>query len=233
MREARDEAQLRSVLAVTGPVFLDFDGPVCRVYPDDLNLKAADQLRSRLREYGIAVPDPLNKERDPLAVLRFSASLGDAALLDDVERTLTGIELAAMPDATGTRGGEEFLYACADAGRPVVIVSNNATEAIESYLRLHQLTGPVQAVVGRPHAQPAEMKPNPRTIQTALSLVSATPGECVLVGDSVTDIEVARFSGIRSVAFVKAPDRRPKLMSARPDALVDSMALLALCVRQI
>lgn len=221
------DSDLARVLAETGPILLDFDGPVCQVYPGDLNMRAADQLRARLRHYDIEPPETVAAEKDPLAVLRYAGTLREPAIVEDVERTLTGIEAAASPDAPQTPGASEFLRACRDSSRPVVIVSNNATEAIEIHLRLHGLAHLVFAVIGRPPGEPAQMKPHPQPVDAALRLVQADPGHCVLVGDSVTDVQVARSLGLRSIAYVKSEDRFERLAAQRPDALVTTMAGLA------
>jgi HAD superfamily hydrolase (TIGR01509 family) len=227
------DQQLKSVLAATGPVLLDFDGPVCGLYAGDVNARASRRLRDRLRDAGVDVPNSLENERDPLAVLRFVGSLGRLDLAASTDQALTAIEIDAVPSAPITEGSEDFLLSCAESGRPVVIVSNNAPEAIDTYLGLHGLSGLVMATIGRSHGRPQLMKPHPWAVNAAVALLARQPEECLLVGDSVTDIEVSRKVGLRSVAYVKAPDRRERLAAARPDALIDSMGALAGSVRSV
>lgn len=226
-----DEARLRGVLAETGPVLLDFDGPVCQLYPDDLNTRAAEQLRGRLREYDVHLPQSVATERDPLSVLRYAGTLDDNSIVEDIERTLTGIEVSAAPEAPATKGAAELLIACREAGRPVVIVSNNAAEAIHLHLATHNLTRLVLDIVGRPHARPHEMKPHPRLLESAMELFHEFPRSCVLIGDSRTDVQAARATGLRAIAYVKSPERYPSLAAERPDATVESMTFLADAVR--
>ncbi|MFD2078455.1 HAD family hydrolase [Actinopolymorpha cephalotaxi] len=57
--------------------------------------------------------------------------------------------------------------------------------------------------------------------------------ECVLIGDALTDIEVAHATGVHSVGYAKSPDRTPNLLAAEPDALVDSMEDMAIAIRTI
>jgi beta-phosphoglucomutase-like phosphatase (HAD superfamily) len=66
-----------------------------------------------------------------------------------------------------------------------------------------------------------------------VTLLARPPEECLLVGDSVTDIEVSRESSLRCIAYVKAPDRRDALVALGPDAEVDSMRVLAGYVRSV
>jgi phosphoglycolate phosphatase-like HAD superfamily hydrolase len=227
------EEALTAVLEATGPVLLDFDGPVCRLYPGDLNARASQYLRDQLREAGIGIPEDLECERDPLALLRLAGDLGRAELVRATDQALAAIEVGAVPSALVTDGAADFMRACADTGRPLVIVSNNAAEAIETFLARHGFSGLVSATVGREHGRPDHMKPNPWAVATALKILKRPPGQCVLVGDSVTDIEVSQKVGLRSVAYVKTPERWERLAAMHPDALTLSMATLADALRQV
>jgi len=53
------------------------------------------------------------------------------------------------------------------------------------------------------------------------------PPDCVLIGDSVTDIEVSRRAGVRSIGYAKTPERGIELAAAGADAIVSEMAALA------
>jgi beta-phosphoglucomutase-like phosphatase (HAD superfamily) len=53
-----------------------------------------------------------------------------------------------------------------------------------------------RTVVGRAHADPSQMKPSPRPIFDAVRTLKATPGSCVLVGDSLSDIDAARAAEV-------------------------------------
>lgn len=226
MKQAFHEPRLVEVLAATGPVLLDFDGPVCRVYSGDRNVQAAEALRGLLRRDGVEPPENVKQTRDPLAVLRYAGELDRQPLLDQIERALTDIEVEAVADAPGTDGATEFLHACAEAHRPVVIVSNNAAEAIDRYLCMHDLAPLVRTVVGRSHAKPQEMKPHPRSLRRALELLEVPPHQALMVGDSATDIQVGKQVGLYTVAYVNRPGKFETLAAASPDALVDTMTLL-------
>jgi phosphoglycolate phosphatase-like HAD superfamily hydrolase len=227
VKQLSSEARVVEVLAATGPVLLDFDGPVCCVYSGNRNVQAAEALRNLLHKDGVQPPPEVKQTHDPLAVLRFTGELDRQPLLDQVERTLTEIEIEAVGDAPGTDGATEFLHACAEAHRPVVIVSNNAPEAIDRYLHTHDLAPLVRTVVGRSHAKPQEMKPHPGSLHRALDVLNGRPHHALMVGDSATDIQVGRQVGLHTVAFVNRPSKLDKLMAQSPDALVDSMMLLA------
>ncbi len=71
-------------------------------------------------------------------------------------------ELDCATVADSTHGAVDFLEACRQVGRPVVIVSNNAEPAIEAFLDRHDLRHLVHAIVGRVPARP-ELKSPTRT----------------------------------------------------------------------
>jgi HAD superfamily hydrolase (TIGR01509 family) len=221
--------RLAAVLADTTAVLLDFDGPVTPLLPSGPNRRLADATREPLRQAGITLPEPVANTSDHLSVLRFAADQAPT-VLGSVERVALGGEVEAARAAVPTPGSADFLAACQKVGRPVVIVSNNAAEAIETYLAQHGLADKIAKVLGRPHGSPALMKPHPELVRLALQTLSRRPSDCVMIGDSVTDIEVSRTAGVRSIGYAKTPERGDELVRAGADAITDDMASLAAAV---
>jgi phosphoglycolate phosphatase-like HAD superfamily hydrolase len=112
-----------------------------------------------------------------------------------------------------------------------VIVSNNAEPAIEAFLDHHDLRHLVHTVIGRVPGRPELMKPHPDSVLGALDILDRPPAQCVLIGDSVTDIEVSRATGLRSIGYAKTPTRGNELHLAGADAITDSNHALAEHVR--
>lgn len=127
---------------------------------------------------------------------------------------------------TPTPGAHALLAALHAAGTPVVMVSNNEGFAIGIYLDRHHLTPYVRDVIGRPFTRPDLMKPHPHTVERALEITGSSPGSSVLIGDSVSDIEVARTAGVRSIGFAKTRQRGEELREAGADAVVATMTSL-------
>jgi phosphoglycolate phosphatase-like HAD superfamily hydrolase len=69
------------------------------------------------------------------------------------------------------------------------------------------------------------MKPSPAPVLAALDELAADPRECVMVGDSTSDIEAAQAAGVIAIGYANKPGKRTRL--ARADVLIDSMAELA------
>jgi len=66
------------------------------------------------------------------------------------------------------------------------------------------------------------MKPHPDSVLRALDILDRPPAQRVLIGDSVTDIEVSRATGLRSIGYAKTPTRGNELHLAGADAITDS-----------
>jgi phosphoglycolate phosphatase-like HAD superfamily hydrolase len=217
-------SDLARVLAPTRAVLLDFDGPVCTFFADGRNAAIADTLRDRLGRHRVEPPAEVRQTWDPLAVLRFVFQLGNADLTAVIEDILVQGEVEAALLANPTPHAHDVIRACYETGRRLVVVSNNSARAIEAYLNRHHLAGDITAVVGRTHSRPDLMKPNREPVDQALRILGMRPHTCVLIGDSITDIEVAHTTGVRSIGYAKAPGRRASLLAAEPDAVTDSMA---------
>ena len=209
------------VLADTGPILLDFDGPVCAVFATVPDHAVADELRRVLQAAGIEIPHHVQTASDPLDVLRFTATLDTPELVARVDDQMRAAELVAVDGATPTPYAREVIVAAHQAGRPLAIVSNNSTDAIARYLDAHRLTRYLTAIIGRPHANPAGMKPNPEPVRHAVQAVHADPATCVLIGDSTTDIQAARAAGTRSIGYANKPGKRDRLTNAGADAITE------------
>src|SRR5690606_20794550 len=98
--------------------------------------------------------------------------------------------------------------------------------AARSFLDKHDLGRHVHTVVGRVPGRPDLLKPHPHLVRTAMARHGMRPGQCVLVGDSVSDVQAARNAGTRVIAYINKPHKRARLHAAGPDATVASIAEL-------
>ena len=110
---------------------------------------------------------------------------------------MTDQELAAVATAAPTPYVHDVVTACQNSGRSVSIVSNNSARAVHAYLARHGLDDRISLVVARTSHDPALLKPSPHLITQAVEALDAEPGECTLVGDSVTDVQAARLAGVQ------------------------------------
>ncbi|MFI5953791.1 HAD family hydrolase [Cryptosporangium sp. NPDC051539] len=219
--------ELERVVGRSGPLLLDFDGPICRVFAGYPAAAVADRVREVAIRYGEAVPAEIADTGDPLKVLYWSATLDRLDVVSSMEQELASAELHAIETAEETPGVRALIRAASSTGRPVAVVSNNSAPAIQSFLDSRSLAESVSAVAGRPWGRPDQMKPHPHLLFEAIRDLGSKPDECVFVGDSMTDIEAGRAAGVRVVAFANRPSKIERFRAASPDALVTSMGSVA------
>lgn len=219
--------RLRQVVEQTSALLLDFDGPITPLLPGTAGRDLARRAVDVLHQAGASIPEHIESTTDHLAVLRYAADTQPRRVLDQLEETCRAAEVVAALDAEPTPGSSDVFLAAKFAGRPVVIVTNNADEAVEAYLRRHQLSTLVLGIVGREPGHPELMKPNTRPVQLALDTLHADPHRCAFVGDSVTDVEVSRTTGVHSIGYAKTPERGQQLTAAGADAVTAEMINVA------
>ena len=223
------DQRLAAVLAATGPVLLDFDGPVTHLFSNGRNRMVADRMRQALPADCQPPPDVFDTY-DPLVVLRWSATHTPQDVQRTVDDAAVDGEVEAATVTEPTPGSFDLLHACHASSRAVIIVSNNADQAIHTYLDRFHLNHLVQAVVARTPGRPDLMKPHPNAINRALDILGVAPDDCCMIGDSVSDILVCQTTGVRSIGYAKNPRRGQELADVGADTLVDSMAKLARAV---
>jgi HAD superfamily hydrolase (TIGR01549 family) len=223
--------KLALMLATPTALLLDFDGPLCRIFANYTNTAISSTLRSLLSELDVQLPEHVINEWDPLEILRWTATLAKPSLTHATEDALRAAEANAATTATPTPGAREVLVAAHDRRQRVGIVSNNSVPAIAEYLRTQGLSNYISHIVGREPYCPDLMKPNPHSVLLALDELGMGPGECLLIGDSPTDVTAARAVDVPVIGFANASWKEAALEAAGADAVVTSMADIAAGLR--
>lgn len=205
---------------------LDFDGPVCSAFAGYPAPEVAKGLLEDAEKAGTSVVPEMREESDPMKVLDF---LFEANPRNHVhaEAFLTAAESRSVLDSTPTAGAVEFLEAAHEFGTPVVVVSNNSPEAVRAFLESQGIEGLVVSVVGRNKSSPHLMKPNPYLLEKALRGLSVSPAQALMIGDSVTDIEVSQAVGVPSVGYANRPGKAQRFDELGADIVVTDMGVLA------
>jgi phosphoglycolate phosphatase len=222
-------SDLDTIVSRTRNLLLDFDGPICSIFAGLPAATVADRLRKLLGNHA-KLPDEIARTADPLEVFAYAAIISED-LAARVETEMTDQELAAVPSAAPTPYVHEVVTACQNSGRSVAIVSNNSAAAVHTYLARHGLDDRISVIVARTNHDPALLKPSPHLITRAVEALDAEPGECTLVGDSVTDVQAARFAKVQSIGYANKPGKGERLAAAGPGAIINSLAELALALR--
>ena len=222
-------SDLDTILARTRHLLLDFDGPICSVFAGLPSATIAARLRKLLGDPA-QLPDQIARTEDPFAVFAHAATISED-LAARVEAEMTDQELAAVPTAAPTPYVHEVVTACQNSGRSIAVVSNNSARTVHAYLTRHGLDDRISLVIARTTHNAALLKPSPHLITQAVDALAAEPGACTLVGDSVTDIQAARLASVHSIGYANEPGKRKGFIAARADAVISSLAELALKLR--
>lgn len=223
--------QLRQVVEQTRALLLDFDGPITPLLPGTAGRYLATAALSVLHRARVPIPDHIGSTTDHLAVLRYTAETQQARVLAQLEETCRAGEVVAAMVSEPTPGSDDVFFAAKFANRPIVIVTNNADEAVETYLDRRGLTNLVLGIAGRVPGHPELMKPHTQPVRLALDALQAEPQACAFVGDSVTDVEVSHATAVHSIGYAKTQERAQQLAAARADAIIDDMNDLARAIR--
>jgi N-acetyl-D-muramate 6-phosphate phosphatase len=202
-------------------ILLDFDGPVCAAFGPTEATRVATALDGFARSRRLHLAQGANPN-DPLALLRaIAVERPDLAAEADTE--LRRLERHAIAHATPTPAAGDFIRTAAATGHTVAIASNNATEAIQDYLRAHKLSAFVAAIEGRPPGEPTRMKPEPWVLEQALARTHHRPEQAVMIGDSATDVQAANEVGIPCIGYANKPGKEARLRGAGAQAVATSV----------
>ncbi|MBW8088583.1 HAD family hydrolase [Streptomyces hygroscopicus subsp. hygroscopicus] len=221
------DENLAAVLSDCTTILFDFDGPICDVFAGMPANQVAANLANLVEKHHPDLAEKARETDDPMEILRLS-SQGGQPLIVAIEEALTKAEVAAVAVAgKPTEGAVAALEATRESGRSAAIVSNNSAECVREFLRRHEILHLVQEVVGRAHGKPELMKPSPHALSVAAELMSEEPSRCVLVGDSVTDVEAAHHAGSRAIGYANKPSKLHSLAEAGADEVVSDMLTVA------
>lgn len=223
-------AELDAILARAHHLLLDFDGPICTLFAKTPTEPVSDRLREILILENVELPEHIQTTPDWFEILGYAHSVSPG-LAARVAAELTEIETAAVATATPTAYVLDAVTACRESGRGVAVISNNSERVVRSYLDTHDLARLIPVVAARTEPDPARLKPSPYLIEQAAEALGTSPADCAVVGDSVTDMQAAHALGALAIGYPSAWADADDLTSAGAQAIVASMADLALRLR--
>jgi phosphoglycolate phosphatase len=212
-------------------LLIDFDGPICDIYAGITDATVADHLRKVITGQGITgMPAAITSSHDPIAVFDYAATLSpELGALAETE--MAGQEVAAVATPRPVPYVHEVITSARDSGRLIAIVSNNSDRAVRAYLDQHGLADRIDLISARTSPDPALLKPSPHLLTQAITGLNAEPAECVIIGDSITDIQAARLAGIASIGYANRPGKHDDFTAEGATAIVASLADLVLPLR--
>ncbi|MFF7281426.1 HAD-IA family hydrolase [Streptomyces griseorubiginosus] len=226
----RAVSDARGLLARARGVLFDFDGPICRLFPNGSSKRVADELRELIAEVGASamLTEDERADKDPHAVLRAVHREGDGQdvtrLLERLEARVEAGERKAALTAWPTRDADTLIQRLAKQGAQLAVVTNNSPVAAEIYLRERRLLHHFATIQGR--TSPGLMKPDPDVLLRALGILGLDPGDTVMIGDTSTDVEAAKRAGVPFVGYGRNRAKRARLRDAGAKVVLDSYASL-------
>ncbi|MFF4521563.1 SAV_2336 N-terminal domain-related protein [Streptomyces bluensis] len=231
---------LALVLAHAESVLLGFDGTLARIparrrtrmaralaehlvelrHPDDA-LSGAEPLLQ-------GAPAPLEEEPDPLALLR---SLAHHRLAPELSRALDGIERQNLGAAVPSPFAGSLVYALADRGLGVAVVTDHSSGAVAAYLARRGLTGSASGGVHGRSDDPGLLLPHPDCLLRALERLHTAPDDAVLIGSSVTELTAASDLGLPFIGYATGREAERRLREAGCRYTVSSLEPLLKAVR--
>ena len=119
------------------------------------------------------------------------------------------------------RGVCGVVHGLATSGLMLGIVSTKFRYRILQILDRYDLTQSFSVIVGGEDV--VQHKPDPEGIRLFLSKTSVKPEQAVLVGDSLTDAETARRSGVDFVAVLTGTTSADQFATYTPKAILSSV----------
>jgi HAD superfamily hydrolase (TIGR01549 family) len=221
----RPDTALADVMNRSRYLLFDFDGPICGIFAGLPARGIAGHLRDLVAGRGVDIRPEVAASSDPFDVLRYAATISPD-LTQAVADELRVMELRAVEVADATAHARQVIEAAHQAGRAIAAVSNNSREAVTRYLTTAGLAPMFTRIIGRTDPDPDLLKPNPHLIIRAVKELGADPAECVLIGDSLSDIDGARSAGVLSIGYANKPGKLERFTAARADAVITSMGEL-------
>lgn len=144
----------------------------------------------------------------------------DAAL----ERFLEAYEAAVYVHSAPYPGVVEGVQRLADDGYRLAVVTNKPRRFVEPILEHMGVLGAIDAIVGGECTD--ARKPEPEPLRLAMERLGAASATVLMVGDSATDVEAARNTGVPVVCVPYGYRRGTPVEDLGADAIVDSLAEL-------
>ncbi|MFF4354224.1 HAD family hydrolase [Streptomyces sp. NPDC001530] len=211
-------------------VLFDFDGPLCRLFPDQSSAPLAKELRGvvALRGAGELLTPEVRASIDPQVVLRaVDRARPGSDLVAELEDRLAEGEAAAAAIAPPTPGADLLVRRLVDAGVRVAVATNNSPEAVATYLRRVNLH---ECFAGHIHGRtddPKRLKPDPDSLHRALQGLEAEAYNALMIGDMPTDLDAAREAKVAFVGYARDDTEAGPLWDAGAQLVVSRLVLLS------
>lgn len=122
-------------------------------------------------------------------------------------------------------GVDATLGALATRGLKLAVCTNKPDEFVAPLLRHFRIEHHFALSVGAEETRPK--KPHPAPLLYIAEAFGLTPGDCLMVGDSVNDVEAARAAAMPVIGVSYGYNHGVPIADCRPDAVVERFAQIA------
>jgi phosphoglycolate phosphatase len=158
-----------------------------------------------------------------ILIQRAAPAEASAGLLDQLEESFKSDYDRTWPQGTAIYAGiAALLESLHQQGYPLAVLSNKPHAFTTAIVARLFPSIPFSAVLGQQAGVPH--KPDPAGALEIARALQRTPAECLIIGDSVMDLETAHHAGMRSIAVTWGFQDRARLAAA--DFMADDPASL-------
>ncbi|HET91745.1 MAG TPA: HAD family hydrolase [Chloroflexi bacterium] len=203
-------------------VLFDLDGTLM-----DTDDQAVENLAHRLRRLRWPHPDRTARRLVMTAETpgNLVLSLLDVLGLDELAMSLTRPMRQRPGSDFRIVAGVAEMLAQLNGRYRLAIVTTRGQEEASAFLAQHHLEETFETVVTRESTR--RLKPHPAPVQHAARLLDVPVERCVMVGDTVVDVQSARRAGAWTVAVLCGFGERRELERARAHLILEQTAHLA------
>jgi beta-phosphoglucomutase-like phosphatase (HAD superfamily) len=126
---------------------------------------------------------------------------------------------------------QDVISSSRETGRSIAVLTATSVHAVSTYLAKHGLDKEFAAVFASADLGSAPQMLKAQLIEEAARELGADLAACALVTSTAADFEATRTTGTHSVGYAKTPDERAHLSAAGAEAVISTMADLALRLR--
>ncbi|AXE86876.1 Pyrophosphatase PpaX [Streptomyces sp. Go-475] len=212
----------------------DFDGPICRLFARHSAERVARDLVSWLEGRGLhgLLTGDERDSLDPHMVLRaVDGRHPGSDLVTELEKRLTQEESRAAVTAMPTAYADPLIRTWTAVGARLAVASNNSPRVIRQYLTSRGLLPCFSPHVYGRTSDLQLLKPDPHSLNRALSAMGAAPSSALMIGDTPTDYLAAKHAGVPFLGYARSDRTAEPLREAGAEVVLPSLEPLLQLLR--
>jgi HAD superfamily hydrolase (TIGR01509 family) len=231
---AEETENLRELITRARVVLWDFDGPICRLFAGHKAERVARELADWLEGRGLhgLLTETERKSLDPHIVLRaVDRRHPGSDLVAELEERLTQEEMRAAASAMPTAYADILIRTWTAVGSRLAIATNNSPQVAREYLESRGLlTCFAPHIYGRTQNL-HRLKPDPHSLNRALSAMGAAPAAALMIGDSPSDFDAACEARVPFLGSARNESKAKLLREGGAEHVVGSLEPLLTMLR--